>query len=54
MEHVWLIASVATLGFGIHATIYQGIGKSYIFGILLVFTVLMYFWRRNLRKNDEE
>ncbi len=54
MEHVWLVVTLISIGFGIHATITQGIEKSYVFGILAIFSILIYFWRRNLRKNDED
>ncbi len=54
MEYVWLVVAIISLGFGVHATIHKGIGESYVFGIMFIFTVLIYFWRRNLRRKEEE
>ena len=53
MEHVWLMVTVISIGFGIHATIKEGIGEGYVFGIIALFSIALFFWRRNLRKNED-
>jgi len=54
MEHVWLMITAISIGFGIHATIKEGIGVGYVFGIIAVFSIMLFFWRRSLRKNEKD
>ena len=54
MEYVWLGVALISFGFGVHATINVGFQKSYIFLVLVILAVLMYVWRRHIRKNVEK
>ncbi|HYX08953.1 MAG TPA: hypothetical protein VE912_19630 [Bacteroidales bacterium] len=51
-EIIWLIVAGLCLASGIHQTIHEGIGKSFLFFIFTFVSIGMYFYRRNNRKNS--
>jgi len=50
LEIFWLIIAILSLGAGIHQTITEGLGESWLFFLITVVGFLMFFLRRNLRK----
>ncbi len=54
MEIVWLIVAGVSLGFFVHAMINVGWHKAYVFLIFVGLSLLMYLWRRSLRKSEQE
>ncbi len=53
MEIVWLTVAAISLGFFVHALINMGWHKAYVFLIFVLLCLLMYWWRRSLRKSEE-
>jgi hypothetical protein len=53
MEYVWLGIAFLTFGVFVYSTIKQGFGESYIMLIFSAVSVLMYLWRKKLRKSEE-
>ncbi|MBN2664105.1 MAG: hypothetical protein JXR68_10690 [Bacteroidales bacterium] len=53
MEHIWLVLSILTVTLFIYSTIVQGFKDSYILLIFSGISALMFLWRRNLRKNED-
>ncbi len=54
MEHIWLVISVMCLVFFVYNVIKIGFTESYILLIFSVISILMYLWRKALRKKDEQ
>ncbi len=53
-EIIWLIAAGLCLTAGIHQTIHEGIGRSFLFFIFTFVSTGMYFYRRNNRRNSSD
>lgn len=53
VELIWLALSIFSFVTGIYETFQKGIGESYWFFIITAISVLMYFYRKNLRKKRE-
>lgn len=51
MEYVWIAVAVLSLVTGIHKTIKYGFNESYLFFIFAAISILLFFYRRYLRKN---
>ncbi len=54
MEHIWLFIAGLTFVFFVYNTVKQGFSESYIMLIFSALSILMFLWRRALRKKDEE
>jgi len=52
IEIIWLVLSIACLAAGIHKTNISGFGNSYLFFILAFIAILMFMFRRYLRKSQ--
>jgi len=54
VELIWLALSIFSFVTGIYVTFQKGIGESYLFFIIMIISVLMYFYRRFLRLKQEK
>lgn len=55
LETVWLIVAILSVIAGIHKTYVDGgFRESYLFFSISVIAFLMFFFRKNLRKNERE
>ncbi len=54
MEYVWLGVAAVSLGFFIDAQIRYGWHKARTFLLFVGIALLMYLWRRMIRKSEEE
>ncbi|RLD64086.1 MAG: hypothetical protein DRJ01_01900 [Bacteroidetes bacterium] len=52
LQILWLVVSILSLFAGIHKTIQLSFKESYLFFIFTLIALLMYFYRRNLRKTE--
>jgi len=50
LEIFWLIVAILSLFAGIHQTVTQGFGESWLFFLITLVGFMMFFLRRNLRK----
>jgi 4-hydroxybenzoate polyprenyltransferase len=54
VELIWLALSIFSFVSGVYTTIKLGISESYLFFIISVISILMYFYRKMLRKKREK
>lgn len=54
LEYTWLGVAVLSLGAGVHKTYKTGFGESYLFFIIVFISILMYMFRRHMRKSQDK
>ncbi len=54
MEHIWLFLTVLLAVMFIYQTFQTGFSQSYVTLLLTAASALMYLWRHNLRKKEEQ
>lgn len=52
LELTWLIVAIFCAGLGIYALTQPEFGSKYMFFIFSILSLLMYFMRRHMRKNN--
>jgi predicted RND superfamily exporter protein len=52
IEYVWLVTSILAIIGGIHKTYNKGLNQSWLFFAIAVIALLMFFFRRYLRKKE--
>ncbi len=54
MEIVWLVVAGLSLGFFIDAMVRTGWHKASMFLVFAGISILMYLWRRSLRRSEQD
>jgi len=54
MEYLWLIIAMVSFGIGIKKSIDFGLENSWLFFVFVLIALLMWFWRKKIRENDEK
>lgn len=54
MEHVWMIVALASFVLFVVNTVKVGFSESYLLLIFTAVSLLMSFWRKSIRKKEEE
>ena len=53
MEYMWIVVSLIALGFAIHAVVNSDLKNGLTFFGLTILSIIIFIWRRRLRKNQE-
>lgn len=53
LEMVWLTIAVISFGAGLYNWYELGFGESIMFFVITLLSLMMYFFRRNLRKSQK-
>jgi len=54
MKHIWIIVAIICLAAAVHSTLNEGIKESYLFFIFALVSLIMFFLRNLLDKQEKK